>query len=337
MQTQTNTQRVGPIYAVLFGFMIWSLANIARAGELHDAAISGDTATVRALLESGADVNESDPNGTPLAWAMFGRQAEVAMLLLEHGANPNTDVAGQTPLVMAIMQNNPVLVEAILAAGAAPGAGDVRVPLAAAAETDALEIVRLLLEAAADPNGRDDQGYTPLHAAAAAGSVAVAELLIQNGADVNALTTSGRPPLHYAEVGGHGATAKRLRASGAQPGPIDAVTPFLAEADPIAGEAEAAICLRCHRIDGSNAGYVGPHLWNVVGRPVAVLPDFQYSKALARLGGDWDYETLNKFIARTTEVAPGTKMDFAGLSEPARRANLIAYLRTLSETPVPLP
>ena len=51
----------------------------------------------------------------------------------------------------------------------------------------------------------------------------------------------------------------------------------------------------------------------------------------------WTYEELNEFLAHPQQTIKGTKMTFAGLPKPQDRADLIAYLRSLSDSPAPLP
>ena len=75
----------------------------------------------------------------------------------------------------------------------------------------------------------------------------------------------------------------------------------------------------------------------MIGRKIASIPDFEYSKALNDYEGAWTFEELNRFLARSTEIAPGTKMEASGITDATDRANLIAYLRTLSDSPVPIP
>ena len=82
---------------------------------------------------------------------------------------------------------------------------------------------------------------------------------------------------------------------------------------------------------------MGPPLYGVVGRPVASIPGFAYSDALKGKGGDWDFEKINAFITSPKAYAPGTKMTFAGESDPMKRADIVDYLHTLSDNPEPLP
>ena len=97
-------------------------------------------------------------------------------------------------------------------------------------------------------------------------------------------------------------------------------------------------CTSCHVIEpADNRLTVGPTLWGVIGRAPASLPGFEYSSALQRLDGVWDEEALNAFVAHPMATAPGTSMQFEGLANIEERADLIAYLRTLSDAPSPAP
>jgi cytochrome c len=112
---------------------------------------------------------------------------------------------------------------------------------------------------------------------------------------------------------------------------------LLASADAAAGEGVAKKCQACHSFEQGGPNKVGPDLWGVVGRPVASHGGFSYSSALAGLGGNWDYDRLNQFIADPKAVAPGTKMTFAGIKKDTDRANLLAYLQKQADSPVPFP
>lgn len=114
----------------------------------------------------------------------------------------------------------------------------------------------------------------------------------------------------------------------------------LALADPDAGRVVAQRCGACHSFDGGGANGVGPNLYDVVGAPVGAVPGFTYSPAFAALaaaGGVWSYDLLDAFLASPSVTVTGTRMGFGGLADAAQRADLIAYLRTLSADPVPLP
>jgi cytochrome c len=80
-------------------------------------------------------------------------------------------------------------------------------------------------------------------------------------------------------------------------------------------------------------------LWNIVGRPKGSVANFTYSPALAEPEGVWTFEALNEYLARPAEVIPGNHMagEFSPMPDARERADVIAYLRTLSDNPVPLP
>jgi cytochrome c2 len=112
---------------------------------------------------------------------------------------------------------------------------------------------------------------------------------------------------------------------------------LLAAADLGAGETEARKCASCHTFEKGGANKIGPALWGVVGRDVGAAPDFAYSPAMAEHGGSWDYQHLSDFLANPKGAVPGTKMAFAGIRDPADRANVILYLHSLADQPLPLP
>jgi cytochrome c2 len=111
---------------------------------------------------------------------------------------------------------------------------------------------------------------------------------------------------------------------------------LLAHADIDAGAKAARKCAACHSFEEGGANKIGPPLWGVIGRDVAAL-DFAYSDALSEKEGAWDYQALDAFLAEPREWAPGTKMAFVGIREPEERADVILYLRSLSNEPAPLP
>ena len=75
----------------------------------------------------------------------------------------------------------------------------------------------------------------------------------------------------------------------------------------------------------------------MVGRDIASVEGFKYSEALTGKEGDWDYQKLDEYLAAPKKWAPGNKMAFVGIKKPEDRANVILYLRSLSENPAPLP
>jgi cytochrome c len=116
-----------------------------------------------------------------------------------------------------------------------------------------------------------------------------------------------------------------------------AILALLAQADPASGEKVFKKCVQCHTAEKGGANRVGPHLWNVVGSKIGSREGYKNSKAMDAKGGVWDYEALNHFLYKPKDYVKGTKMTFVGLKKDQDRANIIAYLRTLSDSPVPLP
>jgi cytochrome c len=113
---------------------------------------------------------------------------------------------------------------------------------------------------------------------------------------------------------------------------------LLAAADTAAGEKVAKKCKSCHSFDKDGPNKIGPNLWDVVETPIANNDGYKYSDALASRSGEvWSYQALNDYLENPKGWAPGTKMSFAGVKKVDQRANLIAYLRGLSDAPAPLP
>ena len=118
---------------------------------------------------------------------------------------------------------------------------------------------------------------------------------------------------------------------------LEPMAPLLAAANVESGKKLARKCALCHTFKKGGPHKIGPNLWDVVGADKARWENFSYSAALASVGGSWGYEELDAFVAKPKAYIPGTKMTFNGLKKPEDRADLIAYLRTLSDSPRPLP
>lgn len=115
------------------------------------------------------------------------------------------------------------------------------------------------------------------------------------------------------------------------PAPILDLGTLLASADISKGErAMNAKCASCHKWDASNPNGTGPGLYAVVGRAMGAAPGFKYSAALGGSGKAWSYEELNGFLEKPAAWMPGTAMNFAGLNRPSERADVIAYLASLT-------
>ena len=112
---------------------------------------------------------------------------------------------------------------------------------------------------------------------------------------------------------------------------------FLAKADPAKGQQVFNKCAACHNAEKGGANQLGPNLWGVLGEAIGEGRGFAFSDALAKKGGTWDWHSLDAWLNSPKAFAPGTKMTFAGLSNPQDRADVIAFLNQHSDAPKPLP
>ena len=280
------------------------------ADPIHDAAKTGDTAVLTAIIASGVDVNLSNGIATPLYLAVDNDRLEAVRLLLDKGADANLPAKWGFPLMVAT--------------GSTP------------------EILKLLIEYGADPSMVWRGGFTAQHRAAEKGTLEHVRLLVEAGADVNALTPQRIPPIHLAKLAGHDDVADYLALHGAIGPSVTLDRAQLEKADAEKGKVTFdKNCVGCHKpspgpptsaYDGSFA----PYLWNVVGRPKGSVSDFKYSRAMMDTGGTWSLEELNAFLSDPARVIPGTAMPFIGIQDDAERMDLIAYLATLSDEPMAL-
>ena len=113
----------------------------------------------------------------------------------------------------------------------------------------------------------------------------------------------------------------------------------LASANPETGEAltKQQGCVACHSFNEGGKAGIGPNLYGVVGGPHAHMVGYEYSAALKAKQGPWTYDELYEWLKKPSAYAPGTKMSYAGLADPQKRADIIDYLHTLSHSPEALP
>jgi cytochrome c len=115
------------------------------------------------------------------------------------------------------------------------------------------------------------------------------------------------------------------------------VQPLLAKASAEAGQAAFKKCTTCHTPDKGGKNGQGPNLWGVVGKKLGAQEGFNFSDAVKNKGGTWTFETLASYIHDPKAYIPGNKMAFAGIKDDAELADMLAYLRTLSDSPAALP
>lgn len=123
-------------------------------------------------------------------------------------------------------------------------------------------------------------------------------------------------PIEGVEVEGAGAEAEKPIAF------------YLASADAAKGEQVFKKCAACHNADPGGANALGPALFGTMGGPIAGHAGFAYSDALKGVGGSWDWDKMSAWLANPKKFAPGTKMTFAGLSNPEDRAALMLFLNS---------
>lgn len=281
---------------------------VSHAAAIHDAAKKGDVAAVTAALDAGADVNESDGRATPLYLAVKGGHFAAAKLLVERGADVN---AAATPLL------GPALMLALA--------------------KRRIDLINLLLDGGANPNSYRNR-EAALHIAVRSGCLDCVKALVEAGADVNAKTKDGKTPLHLAKFKGQREVADYLVSHGVvvpTPAPISMK---LATADVEEGRTSfGRFCGGCHSVKPQGGSKTGPNLWNVVGRDKASMADMRYSDALLGWEGVWTFEDLNTFLLEPMLTTPGVYMEMPGVPDETERINVIAYLRTLSDKPIPIP
>jgi ankyrin repeat protein len=218
-----SKSRFSPTWSIVFSASLLLASPIARAGDLGEAVNAGDLARVKALIASGANVNERAPLGEPLDWAASNGSVDISVALINAGANLEAPgPLGSHPLHFAAMHGRIEVAKLLIGRGATIDALDDRgrTPLItatlAAQNFDNVEMVKLLLLAKADPK-REENTYhmTPLHFAAAKNLGPVAQLLLDAGVDVNLKDGQGDTPLHHASADGRVEMVKFLIVHGA--------------------------------------------------------------------------------------------------------------------------
>ncbi|MGL6043153.1 MAG: c-type cytochrome [Sandaracinobacteroides sp.] len=147
-------------------------------------------------------------------------------------------------------------------------------------------------------------------------------------------------PVHLPEKPGF--VVEGVETAGAAPGAeAEAEKPiefYLASADTAKGEAQFKKCASCHTIEKGGATGIGPNLYGIVGDKHTHAAGFGYSDAMQATSDKvWDWAGLSAWLQNPKKYIPGNKMAFAGISKPEDRANLLAYLNTKDDSPLPIP
>jgi cytochrome c len=171
-----------------------------------------------------------------------------------------------------------------------------------------------------------------------AGAILATALGILGLKEVSAIAFESEPPEKpgYAIAvpeeaeGGGGPAADRL---------LDWGT-LLVSANPADGATASKKCASCHNFEQGGANGTGPNLWGILGGPVAAKAGYAYSDAMKAHAGKaprWTLDELNAFLLAPQKHIAGTKMTFVGLKKEDERVNIMAYLNTMTSSPVPIP
>lgn len=225
--TSLNRIRIRSSWLALLTLAVPAASAAQEPADLLEAAMFNDVEAVKAFIESGADINQTNDYGqTALILACNYDYEDLAEYLIAQGADPNVQGQDGGSALMAAASNSAKLVELLLAEGAdvsarmANGSGVMtQFTVGVITERVPLELGETLLTHGAEVDeamtGGATDGYTPLMMAARNNQEELVRFLIEHGANVNAVAGDGATPLSLAEEEGHGNIVEILKASGA--------------------------------------------------------------------------------------------------------------------------
>ncbi len=131
------------------------------------------------------------------------------------------------------------------------------------------------------------------------------------------------------------AAALLLFACAAAAAPVSAadLEARLAAADPGRGKKVFRKCAACHTAEKGGRKKIGPNLWGIVGAPVGAREGFRYSRAMKAFGASWTPERLDAYLTKPRALVKGGSMTFAGLKRERDRADVIAFLNEMGDSP----
>ena len=190
---------------------------------------------------------------------------------------------------------------------------------------------KTLIEERSKHDGEQKPGYTLPSAEAPAATAKTAT-------PAAAPAAKSEPGKEAAATSAETKTAEAPKDAAAAGGSAGAETvALLSKASADNGKTVFGKCKSCHVAEKGKASTVGPNLWGVINRPKGSFEGFTYSDGMKAKGGNWSFEEIGNFLNNPKGYIAGTKMIFAGLPTAADRADVIAYLATLADTPVGLP